>query len=386
MPPTARSRLRLRPAFTGDGSGKLHLTLTKKATLCGVTLPARSMALDGDTYGRWFNDDGCRSCAKEARKIERGCTRCPAILFTPDHVSRGTCPACHRKKRKPNLRPSQVAAQREREKAAKAAAKAARAPWTTWPPPAPLRLDDWRHRPMVSSWHQAESLLQLQRAFDQLDGTLMADPHPAPPDITVGRRQTNDGQIYTFHHPVLGLLGEIHMLVLYGRALRFEPLIAGTPEDPMSARRIALLDPIIDVLLARFQAAAAAGPLPVLQGHIPTLTNAPAYLDPERLRTRDYHCTRCDAVVAQLVLADSVMEDAIRLLLCERPLPAVPTWVVELAADEGEGEARMCPVVQILPERTAAVVTTAPAFEKQIRRLRLAHCREPQAPKKAKGS
>ncbi len=128
MPPTSTARLRFRPSFTGDGGGKLHLTLTNKATLCGVAVPARFLALDGDTYGRWFNDDGCRSCAKEARTLERGCTRCPAILFTPEHVSRGLCPACHRKRRTPKLRPSQVAAQRE---ATKQAEKQARAPWIT---------------------------------------------------------------------------------------------------------------------------------------------------------------------------------------------------------------------------------------------------------------
>lgn len=84
-------------------------------------------------------------------------------------------------------------------------------------------------------------------------------------------------------------------------------------------------------------------------------------------------------MIARLVLADGVLEDAIRQTLCERPQPAMPVWVVALAAGQGEGEERTCPVVPLLPKRTALVELTAPAFEKQIRRLRLTHCRPAKA-------
>lgn len=262
MAPTIKSRLRLRPAFTGDGSGKLHLTLSKKATICGVKLPAKHLALDGDKYGRWFNDDGCRSCAKEARKLERGCTRCPAILFKPDHVSRGLCPACHRKKRKPTLRPSQVAAQREHKKQMKAAEKAARAPWTAWPAQAPLVVDDWRHRPIVTEFGQIDRILDLQRAFDQLDQHLMADPRPAPPEITIGRQPTNQGQRYTFHHPQMGWLGELQLVIAYGGVLQLRVFTAGNPNDPMSATRTAMLQPIVDQLIPRLETSESLPPRP----------------------------------------------------------------------------------------------------------------------------
>jgi len=374
MPPTTTARLRLRPAFTGDGSGKLHLTLTKKATLCGVALPAKSLAVDGDKYGRWFNDDGCRSCAKEARKLERGCTRCPAILFTPDHVRRGLCPACHRKRRTPKLRPSQVAAQREAAKQAKQAEKQARAPWSTWPPSVPLIIDDWRHRPMVTEFGQIDRILDLQRAFDQLDQHLMADPRPAPPEITIGRQPTNQGQRYTFHHPAVGWLGEVQLVIAFGGGLQLRLFTAGHPDDPMSATRTAMLQPMVDQLIPRLETSDSLPPPPV-QGFIPSITPRQSYHDPERLRVRDYHCTRCDAVVARLVLADGVLEDAIRQALCERPAPTMPVWVVALAVGEGEEETRICPVVQIIPTRSAVSALTAPDFEKQIRRMRLAHCR-----------
>lgn len=322
MAPTIKSRQRLRPTWTGAATGKLHLTLNRTKTLCGEAIPAKHFAQDDDRSGRWFNDDSCRSCAKVAQQLERGCTRCPAILFTPDHVRRGVCPACHRKKRMPKPRPSQIAAQRAAEKQRKAAEKQAKAPWTTWPPPAPPT-DDGRSRPLVHSWGHAEALMRLQRTFDLLDQRLMAEPYPVAPEIVVGRQQTTDGHRYTFHHPTVGLLGELRLLVRYGGALHYEALCAGHPDDPMSTRRVALLDPTMKRLMARLDQPDLMPPVPA-QGHIPVVTTARAYLDPERLRTRDYHCTRCAAGVAQVVLADGVLEDAIRLVLGERPLPLLP--------------------------------------------------------------
>ncbi|ABX07841.1 hypothetical protein Haur_5214 (plasmid) [Herpetosiphon aurantiacus DSM 785] len=77
-------------------------------------------------------------------------------------------------------------------------------------------------------------------------------------------------------------------------------------------------------------------------------------------------------------MADGVLEDAIRVVLATRPVSTIPTWVVGLAAGEGDDTARLCPVGQVLHTRMDAVVLTAPAFERQIRRLRLAHCRAPR--------
>jgi len=382
MPPTSKSRLRLRPCWVEGAGTKLHLTLNRKTALCGQVVPLKSYAHDEDRYGRWFNDDGCRTCAKEARKLERGCTRCPAILFKPEQVSRGLCAACYRKKRKPKLRPSQVAAQREYAKQQKAAEKQARAPWTTWPAAEPRLIDDWRHRPLVTSMMAFDRLLELQRLGDQLDQHLMAAPSPVPATITAGRQQTQYGQRYTFHDPTLGLLGEMQ-LVLLGDGLTVRVLTAGHPDDPMSATRTAALQAIMDALTPRF-AALEALPPPPRQGLIPSITARQAYHDPERLRTREYPCTRCQAVVAQLILADGVLEDAIRVVVATRPVSTIPTWVVGLATGEGDDAARLCPVVQVLPTRTDAVMLTAPAFESQMRRLRLAHCRVPRTKRVAK--
>jgi len=67
--------------------------------------------------------------------------------------------------------------------------------------------------------------------------------------------------------------------------------------------------------------------------------------------------------------------NAIRVVVATRPVSTIPTWVVGLATGEGDDTARLSPVVQVLPTRTDTVMLTAPAFEGQMRRLRLAHCR-----------
>jgi hypothetical protein len=95
---------------------------------------------------------------------------------------------------------------------------------------------------------------------------------------------------------------------------------------------------------------------------------------------RHYHCTQCDAVVADLVLADGTLADAIRMTV--RDPKTVPTWIVVLTEITGEEAEATAPVVALLPMRGDIERVAAPAFERQMRKLRSTHC--PPKPKAAK--
>jgi hypothetical protein len=103
--------------------------------------------------------------------------------------------------------------------------------------------------------------------------------------------------------------------------------------------------------------------------HIPAITTAPAYRDPQQQTMREYRCARCQALVALLVLAEDHMYDALRQAFRPTRERQVPTWVVGLPAADGTAE-----VVQLWPARSSVEQLTVAAFNARIEPLRQRHC------------
>lgn len=140
-----------------------------------------------------------------------------------------------------------------------------------------------------------------------------------PPGVSYVKERLAYGWAYVFRHRELGQLGRI---VLQGREdgrCHVTCEVVGDPDDPMTAQRMAILQPLTTDLMRRL--AVQTGSTDVGLGVDPP----PRPPEPKELiKSKLMQCERCDAGVALLIFADRATPIMAGLKIT--PARCIPRW------------------------------------------------------------
>jgi hypothetical protein len=152
--------------------------------------------------------------------------------------------------------------------------------------------------------------------------------------------------------------------------------VAGEPEDPMTAQRLAMLQPLTLELVQRLEAQTSG---PVVAPRVSSLP-PPASSDPgEWVESKMMQCERCDAGVALLIFAVHAtdhgdLEDYARKMYREVVRQNLPTYVIGPALGDGPLMDRPADILKIWPEREPVRRLRLDEFNPIIRALAQVHC------------
>lgn len=203
----------------------------------------------------------------------------------------------------------------------------------------------------------------------------LAHPNEAlrlPPDISMAKEFLPDGAIYVFRHRTLGMLGRIRIQERARGGSHLVCEVAGDPDDPNTARRAALFEPLgrsIAALLPTDTEALALGePLP-----------AAPHDSGQWVRGERICCVECGEPVAYVTFAADAtdpgrFEDYARRLYAEHARWNLPAWIVGPVRGPSKRDLGIADVLQVWPTRGSIVPMTGTQFDAMIDQLVDDHC------------
>lgn len=195
-----------------------------------------------------------------------------------------------------------------------------------------------------------------------------------PPEVSVQKERLSYGWAYVFRHSQLGQLGRV---ILQGRSDGRTHIIcelAGEPDDPMTAQRAAIFEPLGKEISRQMDLATGG------TGEEQWVEPPPRPAEPqERVATKLMQCERCDAGVALLIFAEqatdsSGLEDYARLMYPKVKEFNVPTWVIGPSLGQGPPEQRPADILKIWPQREPLCRLRPDEFNAMIDALAATHC------------
>lgn len=200
-----------------------------------------------------------------------------------------------------------------------------------------------------------------------------ATAQSAPTGLIGQATVSADGYVIQVRDPELGLVGRAALHTVDAEHMRLEGAVAGHPDDPMTMRRQALLEPVLAALerglatVGRDREAARA----LVDG---LLTPGRVRADvPLQVATRLAPCTFCAAPVAFLIFAeasDLTLGDYARMMYEVTRRHGLPAWVLRsgpVALGPAEGR-------EVFPTWGAITQVTPDALARSIDALSAAHC------------
>jgi len=184
------------------------------------------------------------------------------------------------------------------------------------------------------------------------------------------------GTAYVFRHTSLGTLGRLVLQERGGHCHVFCE-VAGEPDDPMTAQRLAILQPLSLELMHRLEAQSGG---PVTAPRVSSLP-PPASGDPgEWVESKMMQCERCAVGVTLLIFAvratdQGGLEDYARKMYREVVHQNLPTYVIGPALGGGPLMDRPADILKIWPEREPVRRLRPDEFNPIIRALAQKHCR-----------
>lgn len=156
-------------------------------------------------------------------------------------------------------------------------------------------------------------------------------PFTLPPDVSFEKQPVAGGFAYVFRHRTLGTLGRI---LLQGRGdgqCQLTCEVAGDPNDPMTAKRKAVFEPLGLEISRRMPSNPAMDPT---RG-----TPPPPAAPTEVIESKRLPCPRCGRWAAMLIFAPLAtdagrFEDVARKMYPEYTRLDVPTWIIGPALGE----------------------------------------------------
>jgi hypothetical protein len=181
-----------------------------------------------------------------------------------------------------------------------------------------------------------------------------------------------DGAMYIFRHGTLGTLGRIRIQERATGGSHLVCEVAGDPNDPNTARRAELFEP-----LGRSIAAL-----------LPTDTEALARREPlpgaphdsgQWIRSERICCVECGKPVAYVTFAVDAtdpggFEDHARRLYAQHAQWNLPAWIVGPVRGPSARDLGIADVLQVWPTRGSIVAMTGTQFDAMVDRLVDAHC------------
>jgi hypothetical protein len=171
-----------------------------------------------------------------------------------------------------------------------------------------------------------------------------------PSNISFHKKQLDDGIAYIFRHAELGELGRLLLQERTDGQTQIRCEVVGDPNNPMTAQRAAIFEPIGRELSNQLEQAVVGSSQPTnsTDAHAPK----PPPLSIEKVASKLIPCPRCGRPAALLIFADYAqdqggLEDYARLMYPKVVELNVHTWVI--APPDGQGWDAPAQVLKIWP-------------------------------------
>ena len=210
----------------------------------------------------------------------------------------------------------------------------------------------------------------------ELEKGISDNPFQLPPGVTMKKEIMTDGnQAWEFRHRDMGRLGRISLKAMGGQTLIIHE-VAGDQDDPLTAKRKEIFEPIARKLSARMEKILGKGK-GTPPKHIET-ANEP----PMPVATRIVQCETCGEPAALMVFADHAktpdeMEDYARMVyryVADRNLPA---WILGCAlTDPNEDPDAPSYAMKVWPEKERIQLVTPDQILPDIDEAAENHCKK----------
>jgi hypothetical protein len=200
-----------------------------------------------------------------------------------------------------------------------------------------------------------------------------------PLDVSFEKQRLRDAWAYVFRHWVLGELGRILLQELGDGRCHLSCEVVGDAADPMTAQRMAILQPLGLELTRQMEMA------------MGTTTEGAGGVEPpprppeakEVIESKVIPCERCGAVVAMLIFVPVAtdpgrFEDYARKMYPQYKHLNVPTWIIGPALGERPLMDRPADVLKVWPAREPIERLRPAQFNARVDQLATGHC-GPQA-------
>jgi len=180
---------------------------------------------------------------------------------------------------------------------------------------------------------------------------------------------------YVFRHDELGELGRI-LILPHGAESQIVCEVVGESDDPMTAKRRAVLEPITREITDTMTFACGDS------------ANKPEPYIPQReehgiVKSNVYPCDVCGAVTSMIIFAPDAetkgrLEDYARMMYAKVKELNVPTWIVGTETEfivNGE-DLRKSLVLKVHPDREEARIMTPDEVMDKINKLMDTHCKK----------
>lgn len=193
-----------------------------------------------------------------------------------------------------------------------------------------------------------------------------------PPNISVTRQPLPGGMVYVFRDIDMGELGRLAVESTLGGETRISSEVAGDPQDPMTAQRLKVLEPICEALTHRLQKTLGRGRPTALPARPPESRG--------QVPVEEVRCETCDQLVALLVFAEDAtdrgqLEDYARMMYVHYARHNVPTWIIGPQYGGGPIPQRRANILQVWPQHGPLESLRPDEFNPHIEALATQHCR-----------
>jgi len=194
-----------------------------------------------------------------------------------------------------------------------------------------------------------------------------------PADVTVTKQQLEGQWVYSFRHDDLGELGRIVLQGLSTGQCHIVSEVIGDPNDPMTAKRQAILQPISEQLTSALTSVSGEDDQIPLQS-APASPKAPR----EIVESKLIPCDRCGHNAAMLIFSydaktDADFENCARKMYVKYSDLNVPTWIIgEPVGIPGFGTPSK--IVKVWPHRESIRQITPNDFNAELDALIDNHC------------
>src|SRR5262249_36557010 len=201
-----------------------------------------------------------------------------------------------------------------------------------------------------------------------------AERFELPAGVSFRKERLSESSAYVFRHTTLGQLGRLVLRDWAGHC-HVSCEVAGDPEDPMTAERLAVFQPVAMALVEHLEAQTGGAVDPGTMVPPPPLPGPGEWVESKLMQ-----CERCDAGVALLIFAERAtdhggLEDYARRMYQQVTRLNLPTYVIGPALGEGPLRDRPADILKIWPGRAPVRRLRPDEFNPIIAALAKAHCR-----------
>ncbi|WP_258230416.1 hypothetical protein [Pseudomonas protegens] len=177
--------------------------------------------------------------------------------------------------------------------------------------------------------------------------------------------------MYVFRDIDLGQLGRLTLESTPGGETRISSEVAGDPQDPMTAQRLKVLEPICEALIHTLERTLGRGRPTALPVRPPELQG--------QVAVEEVRCDTCNQLVALIVFAEDAtdrgqLEDYARMMYVHYSRHNVPTWIIGPQYGDEPMPLRRADVLKVWPQRGPLESLRLDEFTPGIEALATLHC------------